>query len=422
MRTPARQLADLASMLALGGLVAMYAPESNAASQVPLCKGLQVVTAISEDRGDYESIKTIDDVGAKEARVTYSAEVPDNALLADEGAIKRVTEKRRIRVEDLRSATHYLAVFAEVSDGYFPGTTSLGLSTATMQSLKTKGQAAAEFTFNARQDGVLRSDRQAPSNIHEWIVKAKLERLGPIKVPVLVNDRRVELDGIRVRALFDVEPQPSEFIFLDDEANPLTLRFNLARSAGTPPALPGMAETCAEMRKFGMPVDDAMCGAAESAAASGSMKLGWAAGGASLTVVKINHPCGHAETGSGSSLEQSLQEERRADIYSIFFSFNSAEIREESRPTLAEIAALLRKHPDWKLGIYGHTDNVASDKYNLELSGRRAAAVMHALTQNYGVSAERLSYGGQGEASPKDRNDTLEGRARNRRVELIRLP
>ena len=76
----------------------------------------------------------------------------------------------------------------------------------------------------------------------------------------------------------------------------------------------------------------------------------------------------------------------------------------------------------WKLGIGGHTDSIASDAYNLDLSTRRAAAVKAALTTSYAVDPQRLTTAGYGESRPKDRNDTLEGRARNRRVELVRHP
>ena len=63
---------------------------------------------------------------------------------------------------------------------------------------------------------------------------------------------------------------------------------------------------------------------------------------------------------------------------------------------------------------------MASDRYNLELSGRRAAAVKTALGTSFGISGSRLTTTGHGESAPKDRNDTVEGRARNRRVELVR--
>jgi outer membrane protein OmpA-like peptidoglycan-associated protein len=123
-----------------------------------------------------------------------------------------------------------------------------------------------------------------------------------------------------------------------------------------------------------------------------------------------------------SELEQALQKTGKADIYSIYFSFNSDAIREESEPTLKMVGALMRKHPEWRLTINGHTDNIASDKYNLDLSRRRAAAVVKALTTTYGVPAARLGFAGQGEFAPIDTNETLEGRAKNRRVELVRLP
>ena len=123
-----------------------------------------------------------------------------------------------------------------------------------------------------------------------------------------------------------------------------------------------------------------------------------------------------------SALEQALEETGRADVYSIYFTFDSDEIREESERTIAEIADLMRKHPEWRLTINGHTDSVASDAYNLELSRRRAAATVNALTTRHGIEPSRFTFSGAGESSPKDTNDTLEGRAKNRRVELIRVP
>ena|SRR5882724_3188745 len=75
-------------------------------------------------------------------------------------------------------------------------------------------------------------------------------------------------------------------------------------------------------------------------------------------------------------------------------------------------------NPDWKLTITGHTDNIGGDKYNLDLSQRRSAAVKRALVERYHEDPNRLSTAGRGDSSPLTTNDTLEGRARNRRVEL----
>ncbi len=77
--------------------------------------------------------------------------------------------------------------------------------------------------------------------------------------------------------------------------------------------------------------------------------------------------------------------------------------------------------PDWKLAIEGHTDSIANDAYNLQLSQRRSAAVKNALVSKKAIAGTRLTTAGHGESRPKDTNDTLEGRARNRRVELVKV-
>ena len=81
---------------------------------------------------------------------------------------------------------------------------------------------------------------------------------------------------------------------------------------------------------------------------------------------------------------------------------------------------MLKTHPDWKLQVDGHTDGVGNDAANLDLSKRRSAAVKAALVGRYGIADGRLSTAGHGESSPQATNDTAEGRARNRRVELSR--
>ena len=107
-------------------------------------------------------------------------------------------------------------------------------------------------------------------------------------------------------------------------------------------------------------------------------------------------------------------------VYDLYFDFNSETIREESEPTLREIAEVLRRNPDWQLSIEGHTDDVASDQYNLDLSARRAAAVKAALGSQFGIAGTRLTTAGFGESAPRIATTRVEGRARNRRVELVR--
>ena len=106
-------------------------------------------------------------------------------------------------------------------------------------------------------------------------------------------------------------------------------------------------------------------------------------------------------------------------LYGILFDTNSAAIKPESTPTLQEIAKLLKSQAGLKLLVVGHTDNVGSFEANLDLSQRRAASVVKALTSGQGVSASRLVPVGVSFAAPVAPNKTDDGRARNRRVQLV---
>lgn len=108
----------------------------------------------------------------------------------------------------------------------------------------------------------------------------------------------------------------------------------------------------------------------------------------------------------------------RVALYGIEFDFNSADIRPQSEPALAEILKLLQSSPELKILVVGHTDAVGSFDYNRALSQRRAESVVKHLTGK-GISRERLFPVGVSFASPVATNATEEGRAKNRRVELV---
>lgn len=107
------------------------------------------------------------------------------------------------------------------------------------------------------------------------------------------------------------------------------------------------------------------------------------------------------------------------NIYGILFDFDKAGIKPESKPTLDEIAKLLTDKPDLRLDIVGHTDGQGTEAYNLDLSNQRAANVVAALVGTYGIDPTRLSSRGAGMSQPVASNDTEDGRAKNRRVELV---
>jgi len=101
----------------------------------------------------------------------------------------------------------------------------------------------------------------------------------------------------------------------------------------------------------------------------------------------------------------------------VLFDFDSAEIKSEAFPMLDDAVLILKKNPQMKVEIDGHTDNKGSAAYNMNLSERRAKAVMKYFVDQ-GVEAERLATKGFGFTKPAASNDTKEGRAKNRRVEL----
>lgn len=197
-----------------------------------------------------------------------------------------------------------------------------------------------------------------------------LRRADPkdVMVPVILNDRATMLPAIHANAFLaqDGSSKDGDFYFLDDPQNPIALR--------------------------------------------------WKIGKTTHTVTKISYPSGS----SAALLSQDLVQEGRAEIYGIYFESGGVAIRPESKMVLDAIAQSLRRNPVWKLRIEGHTDDLGGAEHNFELSRKRADAVKEMLESAYGVEPERLWAVGYGQTSPKDHNNTLEGRARNRRVELVR--
>ena len=123
---------------------------------------------------------------------------------------------------------------------------------------------------------------------------------------------------------------------------------------------------------------------------------------------------------AGAAIEKQLIDSCRAPVYGFFFAFNSADLEPAAAPTLQAVADLLRRHPDWTLAIEGHTDSIGNPAANLRLSDRRAAAVRQELVGRYSIATTRLTAAGRGMTGYVAPNNTLEGRARNRRVDLVR--
>jgi outer membrane protein OmpA-like peptidoglycan-associated protein len=108
-------------------------------------------------------------------------------------------------------------------------------------------------------------------------------------------------------------------------------------------------------------------------------------------------------------------------LYGIYFDTDKAEVKGESKPTLDEVATLLKIDRSMRLEISGHTDNTGDKAHNAKLSQARAQAVLQALVGQYGIDAKRLAAKGYGDTKPVAPNTSEENRAKNRRVELKKL-
>lgn len=122
-----------------------------------------------------------------------------------------------------------------------------------------------------------------------------------------------------------------------------------------------------------------------------------------------------------AEMAKTIDSAGKVALYGILFDTDKAELKPESDPTLQEIATLLKTNPGLNVVIVGHTDSAGNFDYNIDLSKRRAAAVVAALAKRFQVPAERMKSAGVGMVAPAAANSTDEGRAKNRRVEVVRL-
>ena len=362
-----------AAMVANGGLRAPSATQGRAAERpavpnVRLVVGLVTVSAVHEpDKGDYESILKVDEVSADLVSYTLSGNVDD----------RRVVVRRRVRTQDMAHAHEWRPRYNEGDPEVYPGTTGGTLSADVLSDLKTRGQTLlrASMGDDDAVGGMLKNLLGGDAGGLGKVLGARggaakpggiLTRIEPQPVPVsmLVNDVRVDLPAVHARGTLG--DQPFDVYVLDDPAIPIVLR--------------------------------------------------WRLGDSSKRMIRISYPIENAP----NRIAERLSATGRAEVYGIYFDVAKSTIRPESEPVLKEIADVMSKNPAWKLSVEGHTDNIGDAASNQDLSTRRAAAVRQALVDRYHVATGRLTPAGFGASRPKETNDTLEGRARNRRVELVR--
>lgn len=124
---------------------------------------------------------------------------------------------------------------------------------------------------------------------------------------------------------------------------------------------------------------------------------------------------------NADAMMQGLSETGEVAIYGIYFDTAKSDIKAESEPALAEIAKLMNAHPDLRVYIVGHTDMVGDVAANVKLAQARAQSVVTALSAKNGIPASRMVPFGAGPYAPLATNRTEDGRAKNRRVELVEI-
>lgn len=137
-------------------------------------------------------------------------------------------------------------------------------------------------------------------------------------------------------------------------------------------------------------------------------------------IIVTETPLTQEVVANAAALTSGLASNGHTVVNGILFDTAKADVKPESSAALDEVVKALKQDPKLKVFVVGHTDNVGSVAANVDLSKRRAAAVMQVLTTKYGIAADRLQAYGNGPYAPLTTNDSEAGRTLNRRVELVK--
>lgn len=333
-----------------------------------LCAVLMVTylsnTASAQTRGPFAAHPGLEVTTAFES--SYGADAESKTVITNvdgEGvelsyrSSRGVISKRRILRRDMISAPTFVMGYARKMPRVIANTTAMGLSTRALEQLRNSGSVPYSLVYD--------------SSLSE--IQGRLDLVKQLRVSILIENQLVSLPALLAQGTFGNGNRRAAAIFhiYDDRANPIILE--------------------------------------------STVDLSWEKGPRTERVVHVT--AGASEL---RSMEQTLRTIRKVDLYGIHFDFDKATIRPEAIGTIADIAETLRLNPTWRLLIKGHTDSIGQASYNIGLSRRRAEAVAAALVNNHAVEPGRLETQGLGASQPKGRNDTLQGRKQNRRVELVR--
>lgn len=375
MRSRIPRVETLAALLTAVAVGAAFAQD--AAPRIPLVTGLVLGSVLHSPIGEREDLLEIR--SADTSGVHYAWH---ERMITAEGDTAEGLRKRFVSAGDLAGAPRFDDIFAR-DEQVRPGFTALTLSSAVYRQLQSAGTtpfsmmitpqgARTNATTGTALDAVLTEQRKR--------YKGSLTRVSsaPESFPLLVNGVRATLPALHIKGNVTSGTRRSEWDLwvLADSAHPLILKSILEGDVF-------------QMVRADLPTEGGRRG--KRGSGDGEMDMG-------------------GKLGTGCRLE----------LPGVYFAFGTAVIDPISDRALAELARALAAHPDWKFTVEGHTDSIGTDAANQALSRRRAEAVRARLAEKQGVDTKAWGAAGYGATKPRESNATIEGRARNRRVELVR--
>jgi OOP family OmpA-OmpF porin len=351
------------------------APVQDTVPRIPLVTGLVLGSVLHSPLGEREDVLEI--TSADTSGVHYAWH---ERTVTTDGDTTNGFRKRFVSASDLAGAPRFDDAFGS-DEQVRPGFTALTLSSAVYRQLHDAGSTRFSLMVIPQED---RAKAVTPTALTALFTAQRVRYKGtlttvsaaPERFPLLVNGRRAALPARHIKGSFASGHRRAEWDIwvVDDSAHPLILKSVLEGDVF-------------QMVRADLPDDPPAKGGAPT------------------------------EPGL---LEEALIKRCRLELPGVYFAFGTAAIDPISDRALAELAKSLAGHPDWKVTVEGHTDSVGTDPANQALSSRRAEAVRARLAERHDVDTKSWGAVGYGATRPRESNATIEGRARNRRVELVR--
>jgi len=354
------KLAARACLVGLSILPAQVTARADGVPPIPLVPGLVgVYAAYLPGQSDGETLLSVQSADAQAVAFELRSIDPS----ASGGEPRIVTMTKVVRRADLLTANRVVVTFHTEDPERFPGSTIGGASSGLLARLKSGVKTPFILGIGDGPFGGLGARKYYRGDLQRIEANA-------VPIPVLLNGKRTTLPAVHTRGTLSVgrDSGEVELWWLDQPDNAMLLRAIFK--------------------------------------------------GRSTQLVRVDLPDSQkVDLDVASGLASAAC---RVELHGVYFDTGSAVLLPQSMATIAEIVTVLAGKPDWRITIEGHTDDTGSETDNQWLSKRRAESVLTALVDQYGLPAGRFKAVGFGESRPIDTNDTVEGRAHNRRVELAR--